>query len=316
MNFLTYEDLSALLNMRAPLLMLDRLTVDLDNGTAEGIKMTSMDECHFAGHFPEQPVLPGVLQVACMFQAASAMFKLEGLCPEGSYPNLTALKRIKFRSPVRPGMVVQVQCSKTTVNEDGSVDYTVKNTADGQLASSGTITVAATSASYFEPVLDSGDSPVLAAVEGRPQIDVVEIMKYIPHRYPFLFVDRAFGFENIGEVYGFKNITGNGQFVNASTPAHFPGYLQIEAAAQLGCAAVLSQPTERGKIAFFMSIDTATFHCPVLPGEQLTFNLSCEFKGRFGIATGKLYAAGRLATEAAIKFAVLSPEEAAGEKQG
>ncbi|MBP5640337.1 MAG: hypothetical protein J6X55_12705 [Victivallales bacterium] len=314
MQNLSYGELSDLLNVKAPLLMLDRLTVDVAGGRADGVKVVSMDEAHFVGHFPGQPVLPGVLQVAGMCQASQTLFVLEGEHGDG-VPVVTSLKRVKFRTPVRPGMRLEIECVKSAESDGGAVEYTVKTLADGQLASSGVVTMAMKSADYY--CMSSSDlesSPLLADVAGTEWLGPQEIMAYIPHRFPFMFVDRAYGLGDPTKVIGVKNITGNGMFVNATLPAQFPGFLQIEAGAQLGCAAILAQPSEQGKLGFFMSIDSAEFHAPALPGTQLSMMIECELKGRFGIASGKIYAGSRLVTESAIKFAIVTPEEAAGGK--
>ncbi len=314
MQILSYSELSALLKVKAPLLMLDRLAVDVEGGRADGVKVVSMDEFHFAGHFPGQPVLPGVLQVAGMCQASQSLFTLEGGHGDG-VPVVTSLKRVKFRTPVRPGMCLAVECVKSSVTDDGAVEYSVKTMADGQLASSGVVTIAMRPSDYYSlSQADLEPSPLLADVAGTEWLGPQEVMAHIPHRFPFMFVDRAYGLGDPTKVIGVKNVTGNGMFVNASSPEQFPGFLQIEAGAQLGCAAILAQPSEQGKLGFFMSIDTAEFHAPALPGTQLSMAIECELKGRFGIASGKIYAGSRLVTETAIKFAILTPEEAAGGK--
>ena len=314
MQNLSYCELSDLLKVTAPLLMLDRLAVDVAGGRADGVKVVSMDEFHFAGHFPGQPVLPGVLQVAGMCQASQALFMIEGGHGEG-VPAVTALKRVKFRTPVRPGMRLEIECVKSSAAEDGSVDYTVKTMADGQLASSGVVTMAMRSLDYYcMTPLDLESSPLLTEVEGKEWLGPQAVMEHIPHRFPFMFVDRAYGLDDPAKVLGVKNVTGNGMFVNATEPAQFPGFLQIEAGAQLGCAAILAQPSEQGKLGFFMSIDTAEFHAPALPGTQLSMAIECELKGRFGKKKKKIYAGSRLVTETSIKFAIVTPEEAAGGK--
>jgi 3-hydroxyacyl-[acyl-carrier-protein] dehydratase len=130
-------------------------------------------------------------------------------------------------------------------------------------------------------------------------------MNILPHRYPFLFLDRAYGLDNPAHVVGFKNVAGSEMFVAATEHAEFMGYLQIEAGAQLGCAALLNQPAMQGKLGFFMSIDEAVFHRPVLAGSRIWMEASCEQKGTFGIATGKFYVGSELVTEAQIKFAIV-----------
>lgn len=311
---LNSDELSHRLGVRAPLLMLDRLTVDVEALRADGLKLVSMDESHFLGHFPGQPVMPGVLQVGLMCQEAQALFQACGQVSAEQVAVVTGVRRVKFRVPVRPGMCLTSECVQSAVLENGAVEYTVKNLADGQLASSGMVTVAACPKTIYEQTEDDGASMLPAALAGGSYSEPQGLMEHLPHRYPFMFVDRAYGLDDVSEVWGVKNVTCGGQYASAMTPHEFAGYLQLECGAQLGCAALLSRPENVGKLGFFMSIDTATFHRPVRPGDQLVMQVCSEYRGRYGLATGRLYVGQRLVTETAIKFAIVSQEEAGGER--
>ena len=81
----SYYELENLLQISSPLLMLDSLTINKAEDSISGIKMVSMNEGHFAGHFPEQPVMPGVLQVAAMSQAAAALLIKSDKIPKTSF---------------------------------------------------------------------------------------------------------------------------------------------------------------------------------------------------------------------------------------
>lgn len=311
-----YSELSELLRVSAPLLMLDRLEVDAEGGRAVGEKQVSMDEPHFAGHFPGQPVMPGVLQVAAMCQASQVLFKF-GDAGMGLDSVVRGLKRVKFRSPVRPGMSLRVECTQGAVPvgkplPDGqAVEYTVKILADGQLASSGTVlleTEPPKGAEMFtvpEITAEGAEAPVMA-------LGTAQIMNIIPHRYPFLLVDGAGDLSDVSHVEGVKNVSGNSLYVSAVESLCYEGYLQLESLAQLGCCSILSQEQNRGKLVFFMSIDSAEFRAPVPAGSRLALSVNCEQKGRFGVATGQALIRGKAVTETAIKFAVVSPEEAGG----
>ena len=305
-HFFTYDDLENLLGITAPMLMLDTLTVDAGQHSASGIKMVSMNEMFFAGHFPDQPVMPGVLQVAAMTQAAKAII-LQCMKEDGS-PEVIRLRKVKFRKPVLPGMVLKVAASLLSKNDDGSVDFQIQNTVDGDLASSGVVTFAWKGAEWFQQHPRTGvPSPCQADMECEAA-DIKTIMKYLPHRLPFLLLDRCFSVGKGEYAVGYKNITGNDLLCHSRKQALFPGYLQIEAGAQLGCVHILSQPEHTGKIGLFMSIDEATFHAPVFPGEQLLLKIATSFGGRFGTGEGKFYVEDRLVSEASIKFAVLAME--------
>lgn len=299
-----YEELRSLLRVDAPLLMLDRLLVDPDNRSADGLKLISMNNTVFQGHFPGQPVLPGVLQVAAMAQASKALFL--ACCPGQSQPTVTSLRKVKFRTPVTPGMALQVSCVLSAENPDGSVEFQVKNHVDGdQLASSGYVTLARRAPEWFTPVHEQGEAQFMIEARQNKPLDPVSIMHHIPHRYPFMLVDRAFGLDDITKVVGFKNVSGSDPLLSTNAPAVFPCYLQIEAGAQLGCAAMLAQPENKGLIGFFMSIDSADFFRPVLPGDRLDMRIVCEPRGKFGLASGEFYVGPVLAARGEIKFALV-----------
>jgi UDP-3-O-[3-hydroxymyristoyl] N-acetylglucosamine deacetylase/3-hydroxyacyl-[acyl-carrier-protein] dehydratase len=103
-------------------------------------------------------------------------------------------------------------------------------------------------------------------------IGISEIMKYLPHRYPFLMVDRIIEFEENKRVVGIKNVTINEPFFQGHFPGQpiMPGVLLIEAMAQVGGVLALhSDPEPETKLLIFMSIDKAKFRKPVVPGDQV-----------------------------------------------
>ena len=136
-------------------------------------------------------------------------------------------------------------------------------------------------------------------------LDVNEIMTILPHRYPFLLVDRILELEEGKKIVGLKNVTINEPFFPGHFPGHpvMPGVLIIEAMAQV--AAILaykSAPENQGKVTYFVGIDKTKFRKPVLPGDQLRLEL--EVVGcRRGIWTfvGKAYVDGKLVTESELR---------------
>ncbi|HEX9154885.1 MAG TPA: 3-hydroxyacyl-ACP dehydratase FabZ [Syntrophales bacterium] len=109
-------------------------------------------------------------------------------------------------------------------------------------------------------------------------IGIQEIMAALPHRYPFLLVDRILEIEPGKRIVGIKNVTMNESFFQGHFPDHpiMPGVLLIEAMAQTGgVLAFKSVPPEKvkDKVIYFMSIDKAKFRKPVVPGDQVRFEL-------------------------------------------
>ncbi len=109
------------------------------------------------------------------------------------------------------------------------------------------------------------------------EIDTLEIMSIIPHRYPFLLVDRIVEFENMKRIVGIKNVTINEPFFQGHFPGHpiMPGVLLIEAMAQVGAILMFKSFNVDPKeyVVYFTGIDRARFRKPVLPGDTVKFVL-------------------------------------------
>jgi 3-hydroxyacyl-[acyl-carrier-protein] dehydratase len=110
------------------------------------------------------------------------------------------------------------------------------------------------------------------------KLDINEIMAYLPHRYPFLMVDKIVEFEEGKQITGIKNVTINEPFFQGHFPGHpiMPGVLIIEAMAQVGGILAFKSDPENaeGKVVYFMGIDKARFRKPVVPGDQVRIVLT------------------------------------------
>ena len=102
-------------------------------------------------------------------------------------------------------------------------------------------------------------------------LDIQQIKEIIPHRYPFLLVDKILEIEEGKKAVGLKNVTANEEFFNGHFPDYpvMPGVLIVEALAQVGAVAMLKKEENRGKLAFFTGIDKCRFKRQVKPGDQL-----------------------------------------------
>jgi len=107
--------------------------------------------------------------------------------------------------------------------------------------------------------------------------DIKKIMDLLPHRYPFLLIDRIIEFEKGKNITALKNVTINEPFFQGHFPGHpiMPGVLIVEAMAQAGgVLTILSLPDElQGQLIYFMGIDKVKFRKPVVPGDQIVFNV-------------------------------------------
>ena len=136
-------------------------------------------------------------------------------------------------------------------------------------------------------------------------LNTVEIMKHLPHRYPFLLVDKIIEVEAGKRIVGVKNVTINEPFFQGHFPGHpiMPGVLIIEAMAQVGgLFALISGEVGEDKVTYFVGIDNAKFRKPVVPGDTLRFELekvSCR-RGIYCFA-GKAFVEGVLVAEAELK---------------
>lgn len=122
------------------------------------------------------------------------------------------------------------------------------------------------------------------AADGDTRLDIHSILDYMPHRYPFLLVDRVLHFESGERIVGLKNVTINEPFFAGHFPEHpiMPGVLVVEAMAQAGGLLLMNEFDDHdSKVVYLMAMDDVKFRRPVIPGDQLVFELEMmHFRGR------------------------------------
>lgn len=138
-------------------------------------------------------------------------------------------------------------------------------------------------------------------------LDINEIKEIIPHRYPFLLVDRIIELEEGQRAVGLKNVTANEEFFNGHFPDYpvMPGVLIVEALAQVGAVAMLKKEENRGRLAFFAGIDKCRFKRQVKPGDQLKLEVEMtRVRGAMGKGKAVATVDGELVAEMEIMFAL------------
>lgn len=138
-------------------------------------------------------------------------------------------------------------------------------------------------------------------------LDVQQIKEIIPHRYPFLLVDKVIEIEEAKRVVGIKNVTINEPFFAGHFPEYpvMPGVLILEALAQVGAIAVLGIEENKGKIGFLAGVDKCRFKRQVKPGEQLRLEVEIlRMKGPIGKGKAVATVDGEVACQAEITFAI------------
>ena len=137
-------------------------------------------------------------------------------------------------------------------------------------------------------------------------MDINEIKEILPHRYPFLLIDKVISMEGY-KIVAIKNVTVNENYFQGHFPAEavMPGVLIIEALAQTGVVAILSKNEFKGKIAYFAGIDKAKFRRKVIPGDILRLEVEItKLRGRAGIGYGIAYVDDKKVCEGELTFMV------------
>ncbi len=153
------------------------------------------------------------------------------------------------------------------------------------------------------PAPVAGDTPVVDGAE----LDVDQLLRVLPHRYPFLMVDRVTRIAG-NQISAIKNVTINEPYFQGHFPGHpiMPGVLQLEAIAQVAGILMMRQAENAGKLAYFMSAEAVKWRKPVRPGDVLTIDIELtKSRGKIGRARGVCSVAGEVVSEAEVTFMLL-----------
>jgi beta-hydroxyacyl-ACP dehydratase FabZ len=139
--------------------------------------------------------------------------------------------------------------------------------------------------------------------------NVQKIMEFLPHRYPFLLIDRVIALDELKRIVAIKNVTFNEPYFQGHFPGVpvMPGVLIVEAMAQAGGVLVFKTlPDREKKLVFFMGIENAKFRKPVKPGDQLRIEMTVvRVKSRVGKLKGQAFVDNTLVAEARITFSLV-----------
>ena len=296
--------IKAILPHRNPILMLDRVQV-IDGNHLVGLKNLSINEPFFQGHFPVQPIMPGVLQVEAMKQLAEIAVRGE-LDPENNGDvYLWKLAKAKFRNPNVPGDRAKVEITvDSIVDGAAAITGTVSNSGGVTCEAQFTLKYRAKSAPTAMPELFNDYDRAAGFAK-----EIGDVMAVMPHRFPFLLIDGIRSMDDAKAV-AVKNLTGGeAMFMHtAEDYAVMPESILCEILAQAGCACVLARPENAGKLGLFAALMDAESFAPVYPGDQLVVDVDLPpARKTFGKGTGRIYVDGKVVFSSSLMFAIVDP---------
>ena len=281
-------------------LMLDRAEI-IDETHAVAVKNLTNNEEFFNGHFPNHPIMPGVLQLEAMRQLAE-LLGAEKLAPSADEQiYIKSMGKTRFRRPNVPGDRIKIEVELVTeADRELSFKAEISNASGAACDSQFTLAVRPLPAPKAIPELFNAADRV-----GELKLNEEQTKALMPHRYPFLLIDYVLKEEGT-TITAVKNVAADEPIFSGMTTPVIPENLLCEIGAQAGCACVLSRPENAGKLGFFMSIDNAESLAPVVPGDQLV--IECDLppsKSRFGKGSCRMTVDGVEVFKSAIMFAIV-----------
>lgn len=300
------KEVRDILPVKPELMLLDRVLRAGENQWI-GLKSISLNEQYFTGHFPGHPIMPGVLQVEAIAQLAE-LAVWERLDPERKGDiYIKSMSKIKFRRPNNPGDRAIIEVNVTSVKDcEAVISASVKNNSG--VTCQATEMVLAVRERVWESAMPAEFNEFDKSEHS--EMDVTKIMSYIPHRFPFLFVDYVSKIEG-SHVTGVKNVTNTEPILREYRDDGYSvlmGSVQPEIIAQAGCIYMLSNEASKGKIAYFMSIEKSEFYHPVRPGDQMRLEVDIpDNTKRFGKGEGFMIVDGKVMSKTNMMFAIVDP---------
>ena len=282
-------------------LLLDRAEIE-SREKLTGLKVMTVNEEFFNGHFPDHPIMPGVLQIEAMKQLAELSARPELAKSADEDIHIVKMERVKFRKPVVPGDRIRVTAELVGETET-TRQFRTKVCLGEDVASEALMTLAMRTIPAPTAL-----PPAVCEYDRTDEVpmDLKKLKGLMPHRYPFLFIDYLA--KQDGEnMIAIKNITaGDSFFRNAPDNMAVPESILCEMAAQSGCATVLGRPENAGKIAVFMAIENMESLVPIVPGDQVVIHINLPpSKSRFGRGNGYGEVDGKVVFKISLMFAVV-----------
>lgn len=153
----------------------------------------------------------------------------------------------------------------------------------------------------------------------QPPLDHAAIAQILPHRYPFMLVDRIIEFETDKRIVGIKNVSRNDPYLSHATAGGAPALpptILTEAIAQVGAIMILAKPENRQRLPLFRGIERVRYRRPVHPGDVVVIEVRVKrLRSRMGLLEGKARVDGKVVVEGTMTFALGAPESRLGRDQ-